>query len=307
MMKELLQDKKICQLEKCSRCGNHTISTDILRGEIYCSSCGVVIVQKFESSGHDWRNFEDGRDRRQTGDGFLLSIGDYGLSTIIDTTNRDSQGIPLSRDYRELVKRIRIQDIRSKSSTSLVNSKIILNFLDGVCDKLGITHSVKEDAAYIYRKAVEKKLTMGRSIQSVMAASVYIACRNSGTLRTLRDVSIASDIRIKRISQSYRSLVTELDLTMPIVDQIQYISKISSILKLTEKTKRFAIEILHNAQVHKMLDGRDPVAMAAAAIYLACELKGIQFSQKAISDASGISPVTIRNRYKELHEKLEVS
>lgn len=304
MEKNRLQDK-VHRLQKCQRCNSNTIITDVFVGEIYCRSCGVVIAQKFESTNPDWRYGDN--MKRQVDDGFSLSVGDFGLSTIINATNKDSQGLPLSRNSRELIKRIRIQDTRSKSSNSLINSKIILNFLDGICDKLGISHSVKEDAAYIYRKAIEKKLTLGRSVQSVMAASIYIACRNSGTLRTLRDVSDASDIRLKRISQSYRALVTGLNLTVPIINQIQCVSKISSDLKLTEKTKRFAIDILHSAQKHKMLDGRDPIAIAAAAIYLACELKGKQYSQKEISEISGISPVTIRIRCKEMQKKLEVT
>lgn len=299
--------KDAFQLKKCHRCGSNSIVVDLSQGEICCKACGLVITQKFESTNPEWRNFEDSADRKRTGDGFSLSIGDYGLSTMIDTSYKDSKGLPLSKNSREIVRRIRIQDIRSKSAYSSINSKTILSFLDGICDKLGLTYSIKEEAAYIYRKAIERRLTLGRSSNSMMAAAIYIASRKNGILRTLQDVSAASDVRMKRLSQSYKSLVIGLGLSMPVLNHYQYISKIANDLNLSEQTKRVAIDIFNNAQKLKITEGRDPASLAAAMIYLACEIKGKRCSQKKISDASGISPVTIRTRYKEIRKKLDLN
>lgn len=293
---------------RCHRCGRHSVITDSSIGETLCSICGYVISEKLGNESYEYPfYFDDHPNRKHTGEPFSISKRDFGLSTVIDPYNKDARGKPISRDIRETIERIRKQDKRSNLNRKIdANYKIAFDFLQRLCDKLGVSESVKENAAHIYRKAVEKKITQGRSIPSVMTASVYAACRNLNTLRSLRDVSEASNIKRKKISQSYRAVVKGLDLTIPVVDQIHCISKISSNLGLSEKTKRYAIEILHKAQTNEILAGRDPTGMAAAAIYYACIKKGNKFTQKDIAHASGVTEVTVRNRCKEMRIKLQI-
>jgi transcription initiation factor TFIIB len=163
-------------------------------------------------------------------------------------------------------------------------------------DKMGLADAVIEKAAYIYRKAMEKKLVRGRSIHGLIAACLYAACRNTETPRTLDDVAESINIRRKDVARCYRLIYKELDLKMPVADPTKGIARIASMANLSEKTKRKAMEILNKAKVIGMVAGKDPMGLAAAALYLACISNGEIRSQKDISVAAGVTEVTIRNR-----------
>ena len=285
-------------LLRCGRCGKESIIHDRILGEIFCKSCGFVIDEKTNDLNHDSINFDDGKDNRRTGTKMSLSIHDFGLSTMISGINKDAKGNPISNDA---LRRIRIQDQRSQLHKNIdINFRIAFDVLQRIQDKICVSDHVRELAAYIYRKAVERKITQGRSINSVVAASMYAACRNTQTLRTLRDISEATDIKPKKIAQSYRAIVKQLDLKIPVVNQIHCLSKISNNLGVSEKTKYLAIEILQKAADLRILAGRDPLGISAAALYYACLIKKESFTQTQVAEASKITVVTVRNRFYEI-------
>jgi len=165
---------------KCQRCSKKQIISDFDSGEIFCGNCGFVLNEKLENLGYESSNIYSNKDTRRTGVPITLSKNNFGLSTIIGSENKDVHGKPIPISTFSTIKRIRIQDNRSQlGKHSDSNFKIAFEFLDGIQDKLNVSDSVKETAAYIYRKVVEQKITIGRSIYSVIAASMYIACRNA--------------------------------------------------------------------------------------------------------------------------------
>lgn len=292
---------------ECQRCAKNQIITDVNSGEVFCGYCGMVINSKLENLGHDSNHIDSQRDTRRTGASITLSRNDFGLSTIIGSKNIDSKGNAIPSSISPTIKRIRIQDARSQlGKNSDMNFKNAFDCLERIQDKLGVSENVKETAAYIYRKAVEQKITAGRQINSVVAASMYIACRNTKTLRNLRDISDVTNIKRKKISQSYRAIVKQLDLKMPLVNQTDFILKISNTLKISAGTKNLAIEILKKAAELDMMAGRDPVGMASASIYYSNVIRKDGFSQIQIANASGITAVTIRNRFHEIKKKIQI-
>ena len=291
----------------CQRCGKNQIITDFNSGEVFCKNCGFVINDKSENFGYESNYFEDQKDTRRTGAPMTLTRNDFGLSTVIGSANKDANGNTIPFALSSTIKRIRIQDGRSQlGKYSDMNFKVAFDFLERIQDKLGVSDNVKETAAYIYRKAAELKITTGRPIYSVVAASMYVACRNTQTLRNLKDISEAADIKRKRIAQSYRAIVKQLDLNIPVVDQTNYILKISSILKTPAGTKNLALQILKKAEELNMMAGRDPVGMAAASMYYASLIRGDEFSQIEIADASGTTAVTVRNRFHEIEKTISI-
>jgi transcription initiation factor TFIIB len=232
-------------------------------------------------------------------------IHDMGLSTVINPSNKDASGKPLSTSMKSSIERLRTWDSRSQAhSSSERNLRQALNEMAKLKDMLALTDAVVEKAAYIYRKALEKKLVRGRSIQGLVAACLYAACRNTETPRTLSDIAIGMNIKKKDIARCYRLIFRELELKMPVVDPIKGVSRIASIAKLTEKSKRKAIVILNQAKETGLSAGKDPMGIAAASLYLACISTGEIKSQKEISMASGITEVTIRNRCAGLKKML---
>jgi len=293
---------------KCPACTNTKIVTVHDTGELICGNCGLVITDKRIDTNAEWRSFskEGGADPTRTGAPTSLTIHDRGLSTVIGAINKDASGKPLSTSMKSTIERLRTWDSRSQAqSSSDKNLRQALNEMSKIKDKLALTDTVIEKAAYIYRKAMEKKLVRGRTIQGLVGACLYAACRNTQTPRTLQDISKGMDIKKKDIARCYRLVFRELELKMPVVDPVKGVSRIASIAKLNEKTKRKAIQILNQAKDTGLAAGKDPMGIAAAALYLACISTGEIKSQKEISIASGITEVTIRNRCAGLRKMLE--
>ena len=294
--------KNVNPKDRCPRCGQGTLVTDATTGENFCGKCGFVVTDKVDESGPEWRSFSnEGENKSRAGVPTSLAMHDMGLATVINPQNRDAAGKPLTSAMKSTIERLRTWDNRSQ-----VHEPVDRNFrqafseLDRLKDKLAVGDSVIEKAAYIYRKALEKGLVRGRSISALIASALYAACRDTETPRTLKDVSDAGNIMKKDIARCYRLLHRELELKMPVVDPIQCVARIASKLGITEKTKRYAVKVLKVAQEHEESAGKDPMGLAAAALYLSCVKNCENMTQRDIAEAASVTEVTIRNRYKGL-------
>jgi transcription initiation factor TFIIB len=294
---------------RCPRCGKGPMVTDNTTGEMFCGGCGFVLTERVEESGPEWRSFskEEHEDRSRTGTPTSLAMHDMGLATIIGPADKDASGKPLSASMKSTIERLRTWDSRSQ-----VHEPVDRNFrqafseLDRLKDKLALSDAVIEKTAYIYRKALDKGLVRGRSIPGLVAAALYAACRDTETPRTLTDVANGINIKRKDVARCYRLLLRELDLKMPVVDPIKCVARIASKAGLSEKTKRRALQILKDAAEIEISAGKDPMGLAAAALYLSCVMNGENKTQKDVAQAAGVTEVTIRNRYKGLKESLKL-
>ncbi len=294
----------------CARCGKNALLTDEVTGEQFCGKCGYVLDGKSQESGPEWRSFQKdgGADPARTGAPSSLMIHDMGLSTVINPLNKDASGKPLSTSMKSTIERLRTWDSRSQVHAPVDrNLRQALSDLNKLKDKVSVPANVLEKAAYIYRKALDKGLVRGRSISALIAAALYAACRDTETPRTLKDVADAGNIKRKDIARCYRLLHRELDLKMPVVNSIQCVARIASKIGISEKTKRSASKVLKEAQESHESAGKDPMGLAAAALYLSCVKNGELLTQRDIAEAANVTEVTIRNRYKSLKSDKGIS
>jgi len=297
------------RLTNCPECNSANLIEDFDLGEIVCQDCGLVLSEHAMSQGPEWRAFtqEERESRGRVGVPISFSVHDKGLSTVIDRVNRDAYGRQLPLSTRLEMLRLRKWQIRTRIHSSVDrNLAQAMAELDRLTDKVRIPLSVKEQAALIYRKALDKGLVRGRSILAIAAAALYAACRFTQTPRTLKEVAEASLVKKKDIARCYRLLLRELDIRMPMADPIRCIPKIGSKIAVDEKTQQTAIELLHKAEEKKVIAGKDPTGLAAAAIYIACVINGERKTQKDIAEAAGVTEVTVRNRYKGLRNTLKL-
>lgn len=293
----------------CNVCKSGQTVTDPESGEVICRNCGLVLYDKTLESRPEWRAFttEEANDRSRTGIPSSLARHDMGLSTVIGRADKDASGRALDTAMRTTMGRLRAWDFRSQAhSPTDRNLRQAFSELDRLKDKLAVGDAVIEKAAYVYRKALEKGLVRGRSISALVAAALYAACRDTETPRTLKDIANASNIKKKDVARCYRLLIRELDLKMPVVDPVKCVARIASKAGLSEKTKRKALEILKKAEEGKISAGKDPMGLAAAALYVACVMNGENKTQKDVAEAAGVTEVTIRNRYKGLKTHLKL-
>lgn len=303
--KEILNLSNNMNSQKCVRCGKILRVSDEETGEIICGMCGYVISDQIVNTKPEWSSFPDESNKQRTGSNITLARHDMGLSTVINPINRDVTGKPLSFAMKSTLNRLRIWEKRNGKST---DKNFIQAFaeLERAKDKLGVSNTVSEKAAYIYRKIVERKLTKGRNVSTFVAASLYAACRITETPRTIKDIQKATNVHKRELTKYYRLIIREFDLQIPVVDPVQCVTRIANIAGVSEKTRRFAVDIIHKAKQHGVLDGKDPTSVAATAIYIAGKKMKEYLSQRKIAAAANITEITIRNRTKTLQILLEL-
>jgi len=276
--------------------------------EIVCMSCGYVIAAKLTDRGPEWRAFDDEQraKRARVGAPLTFTIHDKGLSTMIDWHDRDIYGKRLSPGQKAQIFRLRKWQRRIRVSDATErNLAFALSEISKIANNLSLPKNILETASVIYRKAVKEHLIRGRSIQGVTAAAIYVACRQCGLARTLEEIARASNINKKEVGRSYRFLVKELDYFIPPLKPSQYVTKFSNQLTMQGKVEEIAHKILAAAKDLKLTSGRGPTGIAAAASYIASVLTGERKTQREIAEIAQVTEVTIRNRYKELVERLQ--
>ena len=230
---------------------------------------------------------------------------DKGLPTVIRDVNKDAYGRRLSPRTRMHMLRLKKWQARTQLQSPVERNLIqALSELDRITDKLHIRQDLQEEAAEIYRRVLDKGVVRGRSISAIMAACVYAACRKLGKPRSLKEIANVSRVRLKDIARCYRLVLQEISIQMPIPDPGNYISKIAAKVNISEPVQIKARELLKQAERAKAVTGKDPMGLAAAALYVASELFGEKKTQKEIAAAAAVTEVTVRNRYKGLQQVL---
>lgn len=287
----------------CSICKEDRTVTDPESGEVICKKCGIVISDRQFESRPEWRAFssDEMNDRSRVGIPSSLARHDMGLSTVIGKSNKDASGRAIDAAMRSTMGRLRAWDFRSQAHSPVDrNLRQAFSELDRLRDKLGVSDAVVEKTAYIYRKAQEKGLVRGRTISATVGAALYIACRETGTSRTLKDIAQIGNIKRKDLARIYRLVVMELDLKIPLIDPMKCIARVANKANLSERTKRMAVDIMKNVTKRGVSAGKDPMGLAASVLYIASLNTGENKSQTEIADAAGVTEVTVRNRYKNL-------
>ena len=285
------------------------VVTDPDTGELIRKDTGEVISDNTQSQQKEWRSFdiEEGGNRTRVGTPTSLAFHDMGLATKIGKEATDASGNVIDAATRMRMGRLRMWNSRSQShSPTERNLQQAFSMLSRIKDRLGLPNHVTEKAAYTYRKAQERGLVRGDTIDSVLAASIYVALRQSEVPRTLDEISEISNVKLKHAARSYRRIITELDIKTPMIDLSKYIMKVANKLGFDEKIKRKALELMGQAQKRNILLGKDPMSMASSILYLVNVAEGHNKTQYEIAKAAGTTEVTVRNRSKELREKLGI-
>ncbi|MEM4511433.1 MAG: TFIIB-type zinc ribbon-containing protein [Nanopusillaceae archaeon] len=294
MAQKLVKDeKKVCPI-----CGNTEFVFNPKTSELVCTKCGYVLDTVLYL-GKEWRTMEEREDSERSRTGSAIRYSNIASSLITEIGESETRNI----EERMLSRKLKRWQQRSTSSYER-NLKLAQQELKRLSSFLQLPRQVEETALKLYLTAVEKGLIRGRSIEAVIAACVYIACRMHDVARTMDEIVKASGIHKKELGRTYKHLIHALKIKIMPIDVVEYVHRFSSILNLPPEVTAAAVELVDKAKNLDITAGRGPSGIAAAAIYIACVKYGISKTQKEIAEVAGITEVTIRNRYKELIEKL---
>lgn len=293
------------QADVCTLCSGTSIVFDSETSEAICSSCGMVVKDNIESMGPEWRSYsgEDIESKSRTGMPSSLAFHDMGLSTFISYSNVDANGVAISAEQRSKVQRMRRWNkISSNNRSYHRNLKNAFAILSTIKDKLSLSDTLIEKAAYNYRKALDKKIIKGRSIRALIVAAVYASCRDLSVPRTLEEISVAANTESIFAGKCYRLLVQNLELQLPVIDSNKYLARIVNKAKVSERTYRAALDMLTTIKSNPISHGKDPNALAVAVLYAACLKEEENVSQAQVAVAGDISIVTLRKRFQDVRK-----
>ncbi len=302
MLEDTMKEKE--EDGRCPMCGSSKVALDQISGERVCVFCGLVVDDEVVDRGPEWRAFSiDELDaKRRTGLPNTYTMYDKGLYTSF-SPNRDSKGRRLNSRTRRKMRRLKMFDNRAKLDASgMRNLSRAMNELNRLADRLHLPQSIKEEAAIVYRGALKRDLIKGRTISGFVVASVYAACRKAKIPRSLQEISDASIEDKKDIARTYRYLIRELNLKLPIDYPMKFVPKIAAELDVSREADELSIRILREAKERRVLTGRDPRGMAAAALYMACKASDERVTQKDVAEVADTTEVTLRNRLRDLEE-----
>ncbi|ESP87379.1 transcription initiation factor IIB [Candidatus Halobonum tyrrellensis] len=278
-------------------------------GELIDEESGLVVEEDNVDRGPEWRAFDatERDEKSRVGSPMTQTMHDKGLTTSIDWRNRDAGGSQLSAEKRSQVQRLRTwqERIRTQDAGER-NLQLALSEVDRMSSAQGVPKSVREVASVIYRRALSEDLIRGRSIEAMATASLYAACRQEGIPRSLDDFVGVARVERREIARAYRYISGELSLELRPVDPAEHVPRFCSELDLSDDVVRRAKAIVEETTAQGLHAGKSPTGFAAAAIYLASMLSNDKRTQSEIADVADVTVVTVRNRYKEQMNALDV-
>jgi transcription initiation factor TFIIB len=269
----------------------------------------VVVSSQSINFGPEWRAFtlQQRENLPRTGAPVNLMIHDKGLSTSIGWKNIDGTGKRMKQSQKYKFYRLRKWNRRSRISESRQrNLAYALSYIGNIGNALNLPRNVVETASSIYRKIVKKGVTKGRAIKSLAASAIYTACRQCNVIRTLNDIAETTEFSKKEIARTYRFMYKNIEVDVPLFSCRKYVSKYVNHLGFNGETELTALKLLSEASEQQLTVGRSPRGIAAACLYVACQINGDRRTQGEIAQVAQVTEVTIRNRYKELLNKLEL-
>ncbi|MFX1389647.1 MAG: transcription initiation factor IIB family protein [Promethearchaeota archaeon] len=280
----------------CPECGGKIILLHE-KGETVCGQCGLVINERIVDISHSGKRAftkQEKESRERTGSPISILLPDMGLSTIIDKTNIKSPDLKRAAKWN------------SRMTWDKRNMLIATTELKRIGSNLNLPNHVKKAAIRLYIEAFKKKLLRGRSINGMVAACLYFACRERKIPRTLQEILEQTSISAKNVRRCYRTLIRELNLKAPSTDPISLIPRFIAELELDADAENTTIKILQRFTNKFSTSGKDPKGLCAGALYLVCKKKDKKISQKDIANLVGVTEVTLRSRYKELVKMLNI-
>jgi|TARA_Y100000310_G_scaffold12797_1_gene13185 transcription initiation factor TFIIB len=290
-------------IKKCPECESINLTYDANLGEVICNECGLVVEEKMVDSGIDLQGkFDKGEKKGRGGAPISIQKFDKGL-----TTNVGEISDIYRLESKQTRKFLRLKKWQERVSTSIErNLRLAMAELRVVASYLNLPNVVRDEAARIYNHVLQRGMVRGRSMESVIAACLYTSCRSYSIPRTLDEMATASDVERKEIGRTYRFIIRKLRIKVKQSSPKDYISRFASVLKLSPKTQSDALKVLKKAEDVELTSGRGPAGISAAALYVAALINDEKKTQREVADIAGITEVTIRNRYKELIDKLKL-
>ncbi|KAI0233879.1 transcription initiation factor IIB [Massospora cicadina] len=266
------------------------------QGDLVCGDCGMVLGDRIIDTRSEWRTFanDDGEDPSRVGAAANPLLEGSQLDTSIAHVGGATG---LARD---------LSKIMNRTNTNRVDRVRMQVYKDiaSMCEAAGYPKTVVDLAKQIYKKVDSNKSLVAKKTEVIMAASIFLACRQEGVPRTFKEISSLTRVPMADIGKCYKLIVRFLEGShTATTSSVDLMSRFCSLLNLPMEVQNASAQLASKASSVHALAGRSPVSVAAAAIYFISHLFQIGKTAQEISEVSGVSPSTIKSAYKSLYKE----
>jgi len=267
-------------------------------GDQICSECGLVVGDRVIDVGSEWRSFSNGdngkeAERSRVGAAENTLLGTSDLTTIIGpSTGRasfDDMGNSLYTNAR------RNTSVAS-TERALINA---FRILANMADRINLPKTIVDRASLLFKKINDGGRMRGRSNEAIAAACLYIACRQEGVPRTFKEIVAVSTVNKRDIGRCFKIILkSHEDTKVGLVDSGDFMSRFCGLLGLTREIQRAATSIAKKSNDLELAEGRSPVSVAAASIYMATQASHDARGHAEIAAIAGVAETTLKQCYK---------
>lgn len=274
------------------------IVEEFASGDLVCGDCGLVLGDRIIDTRSEWRTFanDEGDDPSRVGAAENPLLDGNQLDTVI---SRRDGGTGTARDLNKIHGRV----TAVKGERNLVQA---FKEIGAMCDSISLAKTVSDTAKQLYKRVEDEKLLRGKSGDAIIAACIFIACRQEKVGRTFREICALTRVPKKEIGRCYKSLQAKLQTNTSIMNSEDLMLRFCSNLQLPNYVQKAGIDLVKRAKEVGTLAGKSPISVAAACIYMVSYLYHMPKSTRDIAHVAGVSEVTIKSAYKSLYAEREL-
>lgn len=197
---------------------------------------------------------------------------------------------------------------RSEQSTRK-NHRVGLSTIDSVARGLDLPSEVRETAVCLYEEAlIEYQHFGGKRIKPVACACLYLACKLEGTWSSADAIAERCDgVQGKILLRREKTLASDLGLDLnTIIDPRQRVIEFLDKLDASDEVRERALWIVKEVRGTHLSIGKNPRAVAGAAVFTARIEENERMTQGAIAEIADVSKTTIRKHHQAQREYLQL-
>ncbi|KDP27236.1 hypothetical protein JCGZ_19935 [Jatropha curcas] len=280
----------------CMDCKRNTeVVLDHSSGDTICTVCALVLEHHFIDEGSEWRSFaddkENNKDPNRVGAACnpLFSSGNY--STIIISKHDGGNGS--AADIMATTRRM--QALTNPDKDIAEGFEVIAT----MADRLSIVKTIKDRACEIYKDVLGKSCK-GKKLSAIMGACLFIACRETKSPRTLKEICSAIDgVSKKEIVRAVETIRKLVDVESGILNTSELVRRFCSNLSMNSTAMKAVQEALEKSQEIDIR--RTPKSILAAIIYIINQLSDKKIPLRDIAMVTEVAEGTIKKSYKDMY------
>ncbi|GAX12980.1 transcription factor IIIB 90 kDa subunit [Fistulifera solaris] len=264
----------------CPNCGGKAIEQHEASGASICIECGIVVEENAIVSAVE---FVEGAGGSSNMVGQFVSASSSKAYTGAAVGRRYA----FSKDSRE---------------TTLANGR---RRIQEVASRLRLGSHFVDAAHRLFTIAVEKNFVQGRRTIHVVAACLYIACRQEKSQHMLIDFSDALQVNVYTLGTCFLKFRRLLGLQLEIIDPALYIYRFAAHLDLDEKANAVSMTALRLVARMKrdwIVAGRRPAGICAAALLIAARVHGFSKHHHDVTRILKVCGMTVTSRVREFEK-----